>query len=420
MRTLAEGGNTMNDSALAAGAAPIKKAKKSRKQLFFELEETKSELEKLRRTHTLVSQERDRLRSEVEGLNDRVEDLEHKRIESNRLNAELSIRLEAMQAHTEARDKDVESMEQRLLSKVNELSKSESELSKKLKQSLASQSRLEQQMIELRGTRSNAEQERSDLSKNLSHTKHELEKMRHDLKHLRTDNRQLKEENDTMKAKVQRATEALVNAREYIRTLEISDTQIRTAIAVVQKQNRTLAAFNSTLKAELGEAKAQLAMQLALEQQYDQLEDDQLPDLGVDESDLIACGIAPPPPPNPNDPTSFVTYNLLSVIPNPVAARKVPKSPSPPPSPQAQNMWHDCNFGCWCRCVLGDGAERGSSSSGLLGREQARSGGAHRPRDRRGSGQCFHEGALAASRSVRNRGRRRRGRRELGRIAHSK
>ena len=164
MRTLAEGGNTMNDSALAAGAAPIKKAKKSRKQLFFELEETKSELEKLRRTHTLVSQERDRLRSEVEGLNDRVEDLEHKRIESNRLNAELSIRLEAMQAHTEARDKDVESMEQRLLSKVNELSKSESELSKKLKQSLASQSRLEQQMIELRGTRSNAEQERSDLS----------------------------------------------------------------------------------------------------------------------------------------------------------------------------------------------------------------------------------------------------------------
>jgi chromosome segregation ATPase len=323
MQTLANGGKLALDTG-ASGGGGSKKKKRSRKELFFELEESKSELEKLRRLHSGVCDERQQLTKQVASLSEQVMDLEHKQIESNRTNTELSIRLESMRAHTKARDQDVEAMETRLLEKVNALSKSETELSKKLKQSLASQSRMEQQMLEMRGSRSNFEQERQDLNKLLSSTKAELDKLRNEAKLLRSDNRQLKDENATMKAKVQRATDALLDAREYIRSLEVSDTQTRTAIAVVQKQNRTLAAFNTSLKSELGEAKAQLAMQLALEQQYDELDNgEEFPDLGVDESDLISCGVVPPPPPSQSDLSTFATYNLLSAIPNPVAERKV-------------------------------------------------------------------------------------------------
>jgi len=110
---------------------------------------------------------------------------------------------------------------------------------------------------------------------------------------------------------------------EYIGLLEDSDIQLRTAVALVSKQNKALSGVNAKLKQQLGEANAALAMQ----QFYNDLGDEDLDgdiellssalkqrddDDGDDEEDNIP---APPPPPEE-------LVSILSTIPNYVAEKR--------------------------------------------------------------------------------------------------
>lgn len=303
------------------GAKSMKAA--SRKQLMQEVERLQRELNRAGVSNAATAQVKDMLAEEVAKLNENIIRLEEELQDARNNIDRMSSRLEILALKGSEREDAVSKMEAKLRTRIDELTETEKTLNRKLKTSLAAQSRMEKQMLQLRGGSINLEQDRNDMQESLDKANKEILEQRQKIKWLKEENDRRRATELQLTAKLDEKTQDVKDAYEYMDLLEGTDVQLRTAVAIVQKQNRAFAQINSNLKKQLGDAQAALAMQqMYLDGEDGDLDVDDL----LDQAEIdVRGGDVPDAPEMPNfseGPTPTSSYNILASIPNYVAKRK--------------------------------------------------------------------------------------------------
>mmetsp|Transcript_10233 Transcript_10233/g.41674 ORF Transcript_10233/g.41674 Transcript_10233/m.41674 type:complete len:678 (+) Transcript_10233:155-2188(+) len=294
----------------------------SRKQLMLEVERLQRELNRATVSNGATAQVKDMLAEEVAKLNENIIQLEEELQDARNNIDRMSSRLEILALEGNEREEAVSQMEAKLRTRIEELTETEKTLNRKLKTSIAAQSRMEKQMLQLRGGSINLEQDRSDMQEALDRANKEILEQRQKIKWLKEENERRKAHEAKLTADLEEKDQDLKDTYEYMDLLEGTDVQLRTAVAIVQKQNRAFAQINNNLKKQLGEAQAALAMQqMYLDGEDGDLDVDDL----LDQAEIDVRGDVPDAPEMPDfseGPTPTSSYNILASIPNYVAKRR--------------------------------------------------------------------------------------------------
>lgn len=197
---------------------------------------------------------------ESENRNTKLEE-ENENLKQTKL--KLKLKIETSNMNAVERDKSIEELEKKMFSKVLKASERESKMAKKLKIAISEQSKLKSQNIQLHNENINLEIDRKEAI-------NALEKSNALVTKLQKNNCNLSSSKQNLKSKVSHDEKELEEAYKYISLLEESDVRLRTAIALVDKQNKNLSSLNSSLKQQLCDAQATLA----LHQIYNEVEED--------------------------------------------------------------------------------------------------------------------------------------------------
>ena len=263
--------------------------------------------------------EKQNLQQQLTDAEERISDLEDNNRKLKQAKQQLNLKLETLSMTAEERDKSIDLMEQKMLTKLSKASDRESKMAAKLKLSLSSQSKMETQLIQLRGDKTNLEHDRQEAFAALEKANNLITKLQQNNSYLGSELDIIRSSKETLQNKVSNDKKDLEEAYEYIGLLEDSDIKLRTAVALVNKQNKALVGINSKLKQQLGEANAQLAMK----QFYNDMDEDidgnieLLTSAVWDEPEPEEDDTIPAPPPPPPE-----LVNVLSTIPNYVAQKK--------------------------------------------------------------------------------------------------
>ena len=217
-------------------------------------------VKEINRRYEAEKQEKMTLEKTLTEAETKISTLEDSKQKLKQKKRELQLKLESSNVKSEERDKFMEEMEQRMLSKLAKADEKEKELNKKLNLSINSQSKMEAQLLQLRGDRTNLEHDKQETFGALDKANSVISKLQLNNSYLSSEIDMLKAAKDKLQKKNDKDSKDLREAYEYVGLLEESDVRLRTAVALVNKQNKALVGINGKLKAQLGEAQAQLAM----------------------------------------------------------------------------------------------------------------------------------------------------------------
>lgn len=282
-------------------------------------------LNELNRKYLAILEEKKDLETklvESEQENTKLEELNTKLKQSK---LELSVKLDTFTISSEEKDKAIDSMEEKMIKKLSKAASRESKLASQLKQSIARQSKMDTQLLQLRGDNKNLEYDRQEALSALEQANNTIARLQTNNSYLNAEISRIKSTKDNLQEKVSTDQQDLKEAYDYIGLLEDSDIKLRTAVALVNKQNKALVGINNNLKQQLGEANAQLAMQKF----YNDMDEDidgniellssSIWDREVPEGPNAPIPIAPDlPPPE--------MQNILSTIPNYVKKKREQRS----------------------------------------------------------------------------------------------
>lgn len=331
LKNMLEGTQTTSPSQSPSSPMPRKKKKKSTNILSNKtgnsshmeqkLAMMELNLNELNRKYLAMEAERDELQVSLTKAEEDNAALQEKNSTLRQTRRELKIKLDSFMMTAEERDKSIEAMEQKMLTKLSKASQRESKMAAQLKASLSAQSKMETQSRQLRSDRSNLEYDRQEAISALEAANITINKLQQNNGYLTSELDAIRSSKQNLQQKLTTDQKDLQEAYEYIELLEDSDIKLRTAVALVNKQNKALVAVNNNLKQQLGDANAALAMAKF----YEDMDQDELSeelsssvwDQPEPEDRPVVSQIPPPP-----DLPSPEMVNILSSIPNYAAQRR--------------------------------------------------------------------------------------------------